>query len=361
MTGAATPRRTDDWIDVGGNRERTAFLDVRDLSVHFPTDDGLVKAVDGVSFALERGRTLGIVGESGSGKSVTSLGILGLHGGRGGARVTGQVYLDGQELVSAPPDEVRKLRGNKMAMIFQDPLSSMHPFYKVGHQIVEAYRVHNNVSKKAARARAIEMLDRVGIPQPNERIDDYPHQFSGGMRQRAMIAMALVCNPDLLIADEPTTALDVTVQAQILDLIRDLQEEFGSAVIMITHDLGVVAELADDILVMYGGKCVEYGSARTVFRSPEHPYAWGLLGSMPRLDREVRDRLLPIKGTPPSLINLPSGCSFHPRCAYAGRNGIPCWTVEPLLEVGSGDHRVACHLPVPERRSIFATEIAPKL
>jgi peptide/nickel transport system ATP-binding protein len=217
------------------------------------------------------------------------------------------------------------------------------------------------VSKKAARVRAIEMLDRVGIPQPDKRIDDYPHQFSGGMRQRAMIAMALVCNPDLLIADEPTTALDVTVQAQILDLIRDLQNEFGSAVIMITHDLGVVAELADDILVMYGGKAVEYGSARTVFRAPEHPYAWGLLGSLPRLDREVRDRLLPIKGTPPSLINLPSGCSFHPRCAFAGRNGIPCTTVEPQLVVGAGDHPVACHIPVADRREIFSDAIAPSL
>ena len=361
------PSRTDEWTDVtdnrnlAANREQTAFLDVRNLSVHFPTDDGLVKAVDGVSFALARGRTLGIVGESGSGKSVTSLGILGLHGGRGGARVGGKVYLDGQELISAPPDEVRRLRGNKMAMIFQDPLSSMHPFYKIGHQIVEAYRVHNDVSKKAARARAIDMLDRVGIPQPDKRIDDYPHQFSGGMRQRAMIAMALVCNPDLLIADEPTTALDVTVQAQILDLIRDLQNEFGSAVIMITHDLGVVAELADDILVMYGGKAVEYGSARTVFRAPEHPYAWGLLGSMPRLDREVRERLLPIKGTPPSLINLPSGCSFHPRCAFAGTNGIPCTTVEPQFVVGAGDHPVACHLSVPERREIFTDVIAPSL
>jgi peptide/nickel transport system ATP-binding protein len=357
----ARPPRTDDWIDVTGNREATAFLDVRDLRVHFPTDDGLVRAVDGVSFKLERGRTLGIVGESGSGKSVTSLGILGLNRGRGGGRVSGQVYLDGQELIGSAPDEVRKLRGNKMAMIFQDPLSSMHPLYKIGHQIVEAYRVHNDVSKTAARTRAIEMLDRVGIPQPDKRIDDYPHQFSGGMRQRAMIAMALVCNPDLLIADEPTTALDVTVQAQILDLIRDLQEEFGSAVIMITHDLGVVAELADDILVMYGGKAIEYGSAHQVFRSPEHPYTWGLLGSMPRLDREVRERLTPIKGTPPSLINLPNGCSFHPRCAYAGTDGIPCTTVEPALEVGQGEHLVACHLSVPARRQIFADAIAPGL
>src|SRR5215475_2868589 len=360
MSSTAKPARTDDWIDVSSTAESTAFLDVRDLRVHFPTDDGIVKAVDGVSFKLERGHTLGIVGESGSGKSVTSLGILGLHRGRGGGRVTGQVYLDGQELISASPDEVRRLRGNKMAMIFQDPLSSMHPLYKIGHQIVEAYRVHNDVSKATARNRAIEMLDRVGIPQPAKRVDDYQHQFSGGMRQRAMIAMALVCNPSLLIADEPTTALDVTVQAQILDLIRDLQEEFGSAVIMITHDLGVVAELADDILVMYGGKPVEYGSAHTVFRNPEHPYTWGLLGSMPRLDREVRDRLQPIKGSPPSLINLPGGCSFHPRCAYAGTDGIPCRTVVPEL-ISDGDHAVACHMEPSKRRFVFSHDIAPDL
>lgn len=339
----------------------TSFLEVRNLRVHFPTDDGLVRAVDGLSFHLDRGQTLGIVGESGSGKSVTSLGILGLHQGRGNARVSGEVWLDGQDLISASPEEVRKLRGNKMAMIFQDPLSAMHPYYSVGAQIVEAFRVHNDVSKKAARIRAIEMLDRVGIPQASKRIDDYPHQFSGGMRQRAMIAMALVCNPDLLIADEPTTALDVTVQAQILDLIRDLQSEFGSAVIIITHDLGVVAELADDILVMYGGKAVEYGTAGHVFRNPEHPYTWGLLGSMPRLDREVRDRLIPIKGTPPSLINLPSGCSFHPRCRYCETGGIPCRTDVPALIAGLDDHSVACHLPSPDRRRIFAEDIAPAL
>jgi peptide/nickel transport system ATP-binding protein len=346
--GAATP-------------EDLAFLDVRDLRVHFPTDDGLVKAVDGISFKLERGRTLGIVGESGSGKSVSSLGIMGLHHGRGSGKVSGQVYLDGQELVSASPDVVRKLRGNKMAMIFQDPLSSMHPYYTVGNQIIEAYRIHNDVSKREARTRAIEMLDRVGIPQPAKRVDDYPHQFSGGMRQRAMIAMALVCNPDLLIADEPTTALDVTVQAQILDLIRDLQEEFGSAVIMITHDLGVVAELADEIFVMYGGKCVEYGPAETVFRRPEHPYAWGLLGSMPRLDREVRDRLTPIKGTPPSLIHLPPGCAFHPRCGYAGTDGIPCRTVVPELLTAQPGHTVACHIPSAKRQDIFRHDIGPSL
>jgi peptide/nickel transport system ATP-binding protein len=336
-----------------------AFLDVRDLRVHFKTDDGIVKAVDGLSFTLERGRTLGIVGESGSGKSVTSLGILGLHRTRSNARVSGEIWLDGEDLVAADDEHVRGLRGRKMAMIFQDPLTSMHPYYSVGAQIVEAYRIHHGGSKQAAYKHAIEALDRVGIPQAAKRVNDYPHQFSGGMRQRAMIAMALVNDPELLIADEPTTALDVTVQAQILDLVRDLQAEFGSAVIMITHDLGVVAELADDILVMYGGKCVEKGPADALFRSPEHPYTWGLLGSMPRLDREVRERLTPIKGTPPSLINLPSGCAFHPRCPYEGRNGTLSRTQVPQLT--GGQHAVACHLAPAERRKIFAQEIAPNL
>jgi peptide/nickel transport system ATP-binding protein len=335
------------------------FLDVRDLRIHFTTDDGIVRAVDGLSFALERGKTLGIVGESGSGKSVTSLGILGLHR-RGAAKVEGEVWLDGEELIGASPEHVRHLRGAKMAMIFQDPLTAMHPYFTIGAQIIEAYRVHNKVSKAEAKKHAIEMLDRVGIPQPAKRVDDYPHQFSGGMRQRAMIAMALVNDPQLLIADEPTTALDVTVQAQILDLIRDLQTEFNSAVIIITHDLGVVAELADDILVMYGGKCVEYGTAQTIFRRPEHPYAWGLLGSMPRVDRDVRERLIPIKGTPPSLINPPGGCSFHPRCPYVERNGIPCKTVVPTLAEGS-DHGVSCHIPPADRQRIFAEDIAPAL
>src|SRR2546430_14919376 len=275
-----------------------AFLEVRDLRVHFPTDDGVVKSVDGLSFGLDRGKTLGIVGESGSGKSVTSLPIMGLHK-EGTARISGEILLGGDNLVAASREHVRRLRGKHMAMIFQDPLSAMHPYYTVGHQIVEAYRVHHNVSKQVARKHAIDLLDRVGIPQPNRRVDDYPHQFSGGMRQRAMIAMALSCDPELLIADEPTTALDVTVQAQILDLIRDLQQEFESAVIIITHDLGVVAELADDILVMYAGRCVEYATAQTVFRDPQHPYTWGLLGSMPRLDRGRTERLLPLKDTTP--------------------------------------------------------------
>jgi peptide/nickel transport system ATP-binding protein len=349
-----------------GSAEPTAFLEVRDLKVHFPTDDGLVKSVDGLSFQLERGRTLGIVGESGSGKSVTSLGIMGLHTvgqyGRGRARISGEIWLDGRELLSAHPEEVRRLRGRDMAMIFQDPLSALHPYYTVGHQIVEAYRVHHDVDKKTARRRAVEMLDRVGIPQPDKRADSYPHEFSGGMRQRAMIAMALVNNPELLIADEPTTALDVTVQAQILDLIRDLQKEFGSAVVVITHDLGVVAELADDILVMYGGRCVERGPADKIFSEPRHPYTWGLLGSMPRIDREQTDRLIPVKGAPPSLINIPSGCAFHPRCPYADvpEGGITRTERPELRETGER-HFSACHMSPGERTRIWAEEIAPKL
>jgi peptide/nickel transport system ATP-binding protein len=337
-----------------------AFLEVRDLRIHFPTDDGLVRAVDPISFTLERGRTLGVVGESGSGKSVTSLGILGLHNRRN-AEVSGEIWLDGTELVGSHPDVVRGLRGKKMAMIFQDPLSAMHPFYTVGAQIIEAYQVHNRVNKAVARKHAIDLLGRVGIPQPERRVDDYPHQFSGGMRQRAMIAMALSCDPELLIADEPTTALDVTVQAQILDLMRDLQEEFGSALIIITHDLGVVAELADDIVVMYAGKAIESGAARDVFERPQHPYTWGLLGSMPRLDRGRTERLIPIVGTPPSLITLPSGCAFHPRCAYADRTGGLSQTVVPEPTSGLGGHRVRCHLTEQQRRQAWEQDIQPKL
>ena len=324
------------------------LLEVEDLRIHFPTQDGLVKSVDGVSFSLERGRTLGIVGESGSGKSVTSLGIMGLHGGS--ARISGHIRLDGEDLVAASATRVRELRGDKMAMIFQDPLSSLHPYFTVGSQIIEAYRIHNDVSKNAARKHAIDLLGRVGIPQPSVRVDDHPHQFSGGMRQRAMIAMALSCDPELLIADEPTTALDVTVQAQILDLISDLQSEFGSAVIMITHDLGVVAELSDDILVMYAGRVVEYGSAAQIFGRPSHPYTWGLLSSMPRLDRERTSRLVPIPGTPPSLIRVPPGCPFHPRCRYGQLNGGRSETEVPQLrETEDTGHLVACHLTAAER------------
>ena len=327
-----------------------ALLEVQDLRVHFRTQDGLVKAVDGVSYRLERGRTLGIVGESGSGKSVTSLAVMGLHHGSS-AQISGHIRLDGEELVGAPPARVRELRGDKMAMIFQDPLSSLHPYFSVGSQIVEAYRVHHpEVTKKQARQHAVDMLGRVGIPEPSARVDEYPHQFSGGMRQRVMIAMALCNDPGLLIADEPTTALDVTVQAQILDLIHDLQSEFGSAVVMITHDLGVVAELSDDILVMYAGRVAEYGSAADIFGQPGHPYTWGLLASMPRMDRERLTRLVPIPGTPPSLIRVPSGCPFHPRCRYGHLNGGRSETEVPELRATEETgHLVACHLTAAER------------
>ena len=337
-----------------------AFLSVRDLRVHFPTDDGIVKSVDGLSFDLARGKTLGIVGESGSGKSVTSMSIMGLHK-PGTVRMSGSIRLGGEELVGASPEAVRSLRGKRMAMIFQDPLSAMHPFYTVGHQIIEAYKIHNKVSTSVARKHAIDMLGRVGIPEPSSRVDDYPHQFSGGMRQRAMIAMALSCDPELLIADEPTTALDVTVQAQILDLIRDLQSEFNSAVILITHDLGVVAELSDDIMVMYAGRSVEYSSADEVFTRPQHPYTWGLLSSMPRLDRVRTERLRPIAGAPPSLINVPSGCPFHPRCAYADRTDGLSQTVRPPFAQTHPGHYSACHLSPEEKQAIWETDIRPTL
>jgi peptide/nickel transport system ATP-binding protein len=336
------------------------MLEVRNLKIRFPTDDGLVKAVDGVSFVLDRGRTLGIVGESGSGKSVTSLGIMGLYNSSN-ADISGKIWLDGEELVAAPASRVRQLRGSKMAMIFQDPLSSLHPYYTVGYQIAEAYLIHNNVGKKAAKAHAVDLLGRVGIPNPQTRVDDYPHQFSGGMRQRAMIAMALSCNPELLIADEPTTALDVTVQAQILDLMSGLQEEFGSAVIIITHDLGVVAELADDILVMYAGRMAEYGTSEDIFDRPGHPYAWGLLSSMPRLDRARTERLTPIPGTPPSLINVPKGCPFHPRCAYAAQTNGKSQNEVPLLRAVGPGHEVACHLSTDEQRRIWAELLQTQL
>lgn len=270
-----------------------AFLSVRDLKVHFSTEGGVVKAVDGLSFDLERGKTLGIVGESGSGKSVTNLAVLGLHDRRRTA-IDGSITLDGQELTDASEKQLEKLRGKKMAMIFQDALTALSPYYTVGRQIAEPFMKHNGASKKDARVRAIDLLQKVGIPHPQKRVDDYPHQFSGGMRQRAMIAMALSCNPDLLIADEPTTALDVTVQAQILDLLKDLQQEFGSAIIMITHDLGVVGNMADDIMVMYAGRAVERGTVREVLKSPQHPYTWGLLSSMPNLTSDVDEPLMPI-------------------------------------------------------------------
>jgi len=339
---------------------RQPYLDVRDLKVTFGTDDGDVGAVNGLSFTLERGRTLGIVGESGSGKSAASLAVMGLQRGRR-TTVSGEIWLDGENLVTSSAERVRSLRGREMAMIFQDPLSAMHPYFKVGDQIIEAYRVHHDVSKKAAKVRAVELLDRVGIPDARRRVDSYPHEFSGGMRQRAMIAMALSCDPSLLIADEPTTALDVTVQAQILDLLNDLQKEFNSAIIIITHDLGVVAEVSDEVLVMYAGNAVEHGSVQEIFSAPQHPYTWGLLSSITRLDRIRSDRLRAVPGNPPSLIAVPPGCPFNPRCQYADLAGPATRTERPTLELVAPGHRVACHLPVETRVRIFREEVAPSL
>jgi peptide/nickel transport system ATP-binding protein len=318
------------------------LLEVSDLKVHFETEDGLVKAVDGVSYTVDNGQTLGIVGESGSGKSVSSLTVMGLTRARN-ARISGSVRFRGKELLTASDEEIRSIRGDDIAMIFQDPLSSLHPFYKLGAQIVEAIRTHRDVSKAQAHDRAIEMLNVVGIPEPRKRAESYPHEFSGGMRQRAMIAMALANDPKLLIADEPTTALDVTVQAQILELIERLQAEFDTAVVVITHDLGVVAEMADEIAVMYAGRIVEHANALTIFAEPEHPYTWGLLGSIPKLAASRSDELVPIPGRPPSLINLPGGCSFHPRCPYVREAHKK---VDPMLEPVNGNarHRVACLL-----------------
>ncbi|MEU5192438.1 ABC transporter ATP-binding protein [Streptomyces scabiei] len=335
-----------------------AFLSVRDLRVRFSTEDGIVKAVDGLSFDVERGKTLGIVGESGSGKSVTNLTVLGLHNPKT-TTVEGEIILDGKELVTAKEKELEQLRGNKVAMIFQDPLTALSPYYTVGRQIAEPFMKHTGASKKEARQRTIEMLAKVGIPHPQSRVDDYPHQFSGGMRQRAMIAMALVCDPDLLIADEPTTALDVTVQAQILDLLKDLQQEFGSAIIFITHDLGVISDMADDLLVMYSGRAVERGSVREVLRNPTHPYTWGLLSSMPRLGGDTGQALTPIPGSPPSLLNPPTGCPFHPRCAFTGEvGGNRCSTERPALGQGRDS---ACHLTAEQKQTIFIDKIQPRL
>ncbi|HEX7187460.1 MAG TPA: ABC transporter ATP-binding protein [Actinomycetes bacterium] len=328
------------------------FLDVKDLKVSFPTEDGVVSAVDGVSLSVEKNKTLAIVGESGSGKSVTSQAIMGLIN-RKTATVTGEVRLDNEELVAASREQVRSLRGKKMAMIFQDPLSSLHPFYSIGKQLVEAVRVHQDVSKDDARKQARDMLDRVGIPSPDRRLKDYPHNLSGGMRQRVMIAMALLNSPELLIADEPTTALDVTVQAQIIELLRGLQKEFGTAIVLITHDLGVVADMADDVVVMYGGRIVERGSIDDIYYRPEMPYTWGLLGSVPRMDAQRSARLEPIPGQPPSLIRLPKGCVFRPRCPYHELvPGNRCEEERPDLLPVTPDHAVRCHLEPAQRRDI---------
>jgi peptide/nickel transport system ATP-binding protein len=334
---------------------------VEDLTVRFPTADGLVQAVTDLSYTLEQGKTLGIVGESGSGKSVSSMAIMGLHDMKR-TQMSGSIRVGGREIVGLSDHKMRGVRGGEVAMIFQDPLSSLHPFYSIGAQIAEAYRAHNDVSKSQARSKAIEMLDRVGIPQAKNRIDDFPHQVSGGMRQRGMIAMALVNDPKLLIADEPTTSLDVTVQAQILDLLQDLLRDFNSAIIMITHDLGVVAEMADDVLVMYGGRAVEHGPTEDLLTHPEMPYTWGLLSSVPDVTADTSARLIPIPGNPPSLLNPPTGCPFHPRCPH--RDKVPgdlCRTELPELLPGSrGSHHLKrCHLPDPD--AIYETEVLPDI
>ncbi len=319
-----------------------SLLEVSDLRVSFNTADGVVKAVRGVSFSVDTGRTLGIVGESGSGKTVLTQTLLGLAPG---GKVSGQAMFGGTDLLSLRPDQLRKVRGAEIAVIFQDPLTSLHPLYRVGWQIREMIRAHDkSVSKAQAQERAVELLARVGIPQPRQRVNDYPHQFSGGMRQRVMIAMALSLSPKMIIADEPTTALDATVQAQILDLLLQLQQESDTALIMITHDLGVVADIADDVLVMYAGRAAEKASKHDIFYRPHHPYTKGLLESIPN-SSAAGERLKPITGQPPSLINLPSGCAFHPRCAYVMDK---CLTDEPsLIAVGdAGEHRSACWLPV---------------
>jgi peptide/nickel transport system ATP-binding protein len=328
----------------------STLLEVEGLRIQYPADDGPVRAVDGISYTIDGGRTLGIVGESGSGKSVSALTILGLTRSQR-ARIEGRIVFDGEDLIAMPDDRLRRIRGNRIAMIFQDPLSALHPFRKVGNQLTEAMRIHRTISKASARQRAIELLEMVGLPDPESRIGDYPHELSGGMRQRAMIAMALANEPQLLIADEPTTALDVTVQAQILSLLEDLRRRLGMAIILVTHDLGVVAEIADEIAVMYAGRIVERASAEQTFASPEHPYTWGLMRSIPRLDHPRGESLVPIPGRPPSLINPPSGCHFHPRCPYV-RDAHT--RIDPHLEAVPGEpgHEVACLLePMVRRRT----------
>jgi peptide/nickel transport system ATP-binding protein len=325
---------------------------VEDLHVEFSTEDGVVHAVDGISYELKRGATLGIVGESGSGKTVAAMTTLGLTRGPS-ASISGRILFEGRDLLAVSEEELRAIRGNEIAMVFQDPLSSLHPFYKVGSQLIEAVRAHQDVSKAKARERAVELLNLVGIPDPARRVDEYPHEFSGGLRQRAMIAMALANEPKLLIADEPTTALDVTVQAQILALMERLQGELGMAIVFITHDLGVVAEMAEEIAVMYAGRIVEMASAKLLFSAPQHPYTWGLLNSIPTLDSPRETDLVPIPGTPPSLINRPSGCHFHPRCAYAEPDHA---RIDPLLEPvpGEAGHHVACLLAPDVRARLWA-------
>ena len=335
-----------------------ALLEVKDLRTQFRTDDGIVKAVEGVNFSIDKGQTLGIVGESGCGKSVTCLTIMGLNPKRT-TMVSGEALFKGEDLLKMNNRRLREVRGGDIAMIFQDPMTSLNPVHTIGRQLVEATMLHRDITKAVARSRALELLKAVGIPRPERRIDDYPHQFSGGMRQRVMIAMALINDPDLLIADEPTTALDVTTQAQILRLMKQLQREFGSAIVMITHDLGVVAETADDVIVMYASKVVERATVDEIFSRPRMPYTWGLLGSLPRLDADV-DRLVQIAGQPPSLLTPPNGCRFHPRCPYVMNI---CRTEEPRLAPvpGADGHLQRCHLDEETKQREAAKLLAATL
>jgi oligopeptide/dipeptide ABC transporter ATP-binding protein len=316
------------------------LLSVRNLKTYFYTDEGVVRAVDGLSYTLHKGETLGIVGESGCGKSVHALSVMRLIPSPPGKIVDGEIVFDGRNLLALSDEEMRKIRGNRIAMVFQEPMTSLNPVLTIGEQIAEAVMLHQRLDRKAAWERAIEMLDRVKIPLARQRVKDYPHQFSGGMRQRVMIAMALSCNPSILIADEPTTALDVTIQAQILDLMRDLQREFGASIIMITHNLGVVAEMCDNVVVMYAGRPVEHTDIRRIFREPKHPYTWGLLHSIPKL-YERRERLIPIEGQPPSLIDLPPGCAFAPRCPFVME---VCTQADPPDFPIAAGHAARCYL-----------------
>jgi peptide/nickel transport system ATP-binding protein len=329
---------------------------VRNLTVRFRTRDGVVQAVSDLSFTVRRGETLGVVGESGSGKSVTSLAIMGLLN-PAYADIGGEILFEGRDLLELSPAELRNVRGRDVSMIFQDPFACLHPMYRVGAQIAEAVRAHADTSRSKAWERAVELLDAVGIPNARGRARDYPHQFSGGMRQRAMIAMALVHNPAVLIADEPTTALDVTVQAQILELIDHVKQEFNVGVILITHDLGVVAETATHVMVMYAGRAMEYGTNQEIFGGAQHPYTWGLLESMPTVEKRL-DVLVPIEGSPPSLLNPPAGCAFHPRCKHRFE---PCDSKLPPLEAIPGGHRDACLLPPERKREVWRTRIAAEI
>jgi oligopeptide transport system ATP-binding protein len=321
----------------------TVLLEVKDLKTYFFTPDGVVKAVNGVSYTLDDGEALGLVGESGCGKSVSALSLMRLIPTPPGRIVEGQVVFDGRDLLKVSDEDIRRVRGNDIAMIFQDPMTSLNPVLTIGRQISEALELHKGMSRSQARERTIELLELVGIPSARSRVDDYPHQFSGGMRQRVMIAMALSCDPKVLLADEPTTALDVTIQAQILDLIKRLRRELGMAVILITHDLGVVAGLADKINVMYAGYIVESAPADELFKNPRHPYTLGLLRSIPRIDEPRRDKLIPIEGLPPDLIDAPPGCPFQPRCVYAVDR---CLEENPSLEPVNRGHKIACWVDV---------------